>query len=181
VNNLWLELRMGPKAPDIVYAIVETPKGERNKTEYNINDGVLVLKRTLASSLHYPGDYGLIPQTFFEDGEPMDILTMTGEPTFPGCVIQARPVGILRLLDADHHDDKVLAVAATDPLFAQYQALKDIPPHFLREVRHFFETYKDLEGGKRAQAVGWEDEAAAKEAILRAHQVFLERFGLKGL
>jgi inorganic pyrophosphatase len=180
VNNLWLELRTGPKTPDIVYAIVETPKGQRDKTEYNINSGVLVLNRTLFASLHYPGDYGLIPQTFYDDGEPMDILTMTGEPTFPGCVIQVRPVGIFRLMDGDCHDDKVLGVAATDPLFAQYHALKDIPPHFLREVSHFFETYKDLEG-KRARGLGWEDEVAAKEAILRAHDLFTERFGLKGL
>jgi inorganic pyrophosphatase len=180
VNNLWLELRTGPKAPDIVYAIVESPKGHRNKTEYNINSGVLVLNRTLSASLHYPGDYGLIPQTFFDDGEPMDILTMTGEPTFPGCVIQARPVGIFRMMDGDRHDDKVLAVAATDPLFDGYQVLKDIPPHFLREVQHFFETYKDLDG-KRARGLAWEDEVAAKEAILGANRVFMERFGLKGL
>lgn len=180
MNNLWRELRTGPDSPEIIYAIVETPKGERNKMEYNIENGVLVLNRVLFSSLHYPGDYGLIPQTFYDDGEPMDILIMTGEPTFPGCVIQARPVGIFRMLDRDVQDDKVLAVPATDPLFAHYRDLADIPPNFLKEVSHFFEVYKDLEGA-RAKPIGWEDAAVAKREIQRAVGIYAERFAMKGL
>jgi len=180
MNNLWRELRTGPSWPEIVYTIVEIPKGERNKLEYNIESGVIVLNRVLSSSLHYPGDYGLIPQTFCDDEEPLDILIMTGEPTFPGCVIQARPVGIFRMLDGDQQDDKVLAVPATDPLFTGYRDLGDIPPHFLREVAHFFEVYKDLEG-ERAKPIGWEDATAAKREIQRAVAIFAERFAMKGL
>ena len=115
MQNLWRELRPGPKVPDIVYAIVEIPKGSRNKYEYNKENGVIVLDRVLFSSLHYPGDYGLIPRTFYDDGDPLDILLMTNEPTFPGCIIQARPIGIFRMLDRGVNDDKVLAVPATDP------------------------------------------------------------------
>ncbi len=120
MQNLWRELRPGPKVPELVYTIVEIPKGSRNKYEYNKENGVIVLDRVLYSSLHYPGDYGLIPHTFYDDGDPLDILVMTNEPTFPGCVIQARPIGIFRMLDRGVADDKVLAVPATDPLFSGY-------------------------------------------------------------
>ena len=115
MQNLWRELRPGPKIPDVVYTIVEIPKGSRNKYEYNKENGVIVLDRVLYSSMQYPGDYGLIPRTFFDDGDPLDILLMTNEPTFPGCVIQARPIGIFRMLDRDVADDKVLGGAGNRP------------------------------------------------------------------
>ena len=128
MQNLWRELRPGPKVPDIVYAIIEIPKGSRNKYEYNKENGVIVLDRVLFSSLHYPGDYGLIPRTFYDDGDPLDILLMTNEPTFPGCIIQARPIGVFRMLDRGVSDDKILAVPATDPLFAEYHDLSRRAP-----------------------------------------------------
>ena len=170
----------GPKIPDIVYAIVEIPKGSRNKYEYNKENGIIVLDRVLFSSLHYPGDYGLIPRTFYDDGDPLDILLMTNEPTFPGCVIQARVIGIFRMLDRGVNDDKILAVPATDPLFSEYHDLKDVPPHFLNEVAHFFEVYKDLEG-MRTKPLGWENADAAKAEIMRSIKLFDDRFGLPGL
>ena len=141
---------------------------------------MIVLDRVLFSSLHYPGDYGLIPRTFYDDGDPLDILIMTNEPTFPGCIIQARPIGVFRMLDRGQHDDKILAVSDTDPLFADYHDLKDVPPHFLKEVAHFFEVYKDLEG-KRTEPLGWEDAIAAKGEIQRSIKLFDDRFGLPGL
>ncbi len=180
MQNLWRELRPGPKIPDIVYAIIEIPKGSRNKYEYNKENGVIVLDRVLFSSLHYPGDYGLIPRTFYDDGDPLDILLMTNEPTFPGCIIQARVIGIFRMLDRGVHDDKVLAVPATDPLFSEYHDLKDVPPHFLNEVAHFFEVYKDLEG-MRTKPIGWENAEVAKAEVLRSIKLFDDRFGLPGL
>jgi inorganic pyrophosphatase len=180
MQNIWRELRPGPKIPDLVYTIVEIPKGSRNKYEYNKENGVIVLDRVLYSSMHYPGDYGLIPHTFYDDGDPLDILVMTNEPTFPGCVIQARPIGIFRMLDRGVADDKVLAVPATDPLFSEYHDLKDVPPHFLDEVAHFFEVYKDLEG-MRTKPIGWEDCEAAKKEILRSIKLFDDRFTLGGL
>lgn len=180
MQNMWRELRSGPKVPDIVYTIVEIPKGSRNKYEYQKANGVIFLDRVLYSSLHYPGDYGLIPQTFYDDGDPLDILVMMNEPTFPGCIIQARPVGIFRMLDRGQRDDKVLAVPATDPLFDGYQDLADIPQHFLNEVAHFFEVYKDLEG-QRTKPMGWESAEVAKAEIERAIGLFRDRFGLKEL
>jgi inorganic pyrophosphatase len=180
MQNLWRELRPGPNAPNTVYTIVEIPKGSRNKYEYNKENGVIVLDRVLFSSMHYPGDYGLIPHTFYDDGDPLDILVMTDEPTFPGAVIQARPVAIFRMLDRGLPDDKILAVPATDPLFADYQDIDDLPPHFLNEVAHFFEVYKDLEG-QRTKPIGWENCAAARKEIVRAIDLFAERFKLGGL
>ncbi len=180
MQNLWRELRPGPNVPDVVYTIVEIPKGSRNKYVYNKENGVIVLDRVLYSSMHYPGDYGLIPRTFYDDGDPLDILVMTDEPTSPGVIIQARPVGIFRMLDRDLHDDKVLAVPASDPLYAEFQDIEDVPPHFLNEVAHFFEVYKDLEG-QRAKPLGWENSAAAKKEILRSIELYAERFKLGGL
>ncbi len=113
--NLWRELPPGPQAPEVVFCIVEIPKGSRNKYEYQEDTGVIKLDRVLYSSIHYPGDYGLIPKTFCEDGDPLDILVMTNQPTFPGCVIEARPIGVFHLRDAGPSDDKILAVPLTIP------------------------------------------------------------------
>lgn len=180
MQNLWRELRTGPQVPDVIYAIVEIPKGSRNKYEYQKANGVIFLDRVLYSSMVYPGDYGLIPQTFYPDGDPLDILVMVSEPTFPGCIIQARPIGLFRMMDREVEDAKVLAVPATDPLFHDYHDLGDVPKGYLNEVAHFFEVYKDLEG-QRTRPIGWEDAAAAKREILKSVALYKERFGLKEL
>jgi len=174
--NLWRELPPGPRAPEVVFCIVEIPKGSRNKYEYQEDTGVIKLDRVLYSSIHYPGDYGLIPRTFCGDGDPLDILVMTNQPTFPGCLIEARPIGVFRMRDAGLTDDKVLAVPATDPIFNDYHDIGDVPRHFLAEVAHFFEVYKDLEG-VGIEALGWEAAAAASEVITQAMQLFEDRFG----
>ena len=179
-ENLWHVLEAGPNPPEEIFAIVEIPKGVRNKYEFNKDIGFIRLDRVLYSSLHYPGDYGLIPQTFYDDGDPLDVLVMINEPTFPGCVIQARPIGLFRMLDRYMPDDKVLAVPVKDPLFAGYFDIGDIPQHFLSEVAHFFEVYKDLEG-HRTKPLGWEPAAVARAEIERAMGLFHQRFGLAGL
>ncbi len=154
MQNIWRELRAGPRAPDEVYVIVEIPKGSRNKYEYQKANGVIFLDRVLYSSMVYPGDYGLIPQTYYEDGDPLDILVMVNEPTFP--------------------------VPATDPVFNGYTDLSSVPQSYLNEVAHFFEVYKDLEG-QRTKPIGWEGAAKAKAEIERSMQLYKERFGLKEL
>ncbi|HMQ53727.1 MAG TPA: inorganic diphosphatase [Anaerolineae bacterium] len=174
-NNLWRELDPGPNSPDIIYVVVEIPKGSRNKYEYGKELGVIKLDRVLFSSLHYPGDYGLIPRTFYDDGDALDVLVMINEPTFPGCVIEARPIGLFKMLDQGAADDKVLAVPARDPRFDGYKDIKDIPQHFLKEVGHFFEVYKDLEG-KRTKPVGWEGADIAKAEINRAIQLYAVKY-----
>jgi inorganic pyrophosphatase len=153
--NLWRELPPGPDWPEVVYVVVEIPKKSRNKYEYDEVGGFVKLDRVIFSSLHYPGDYGFIPQTLHADGDPLDVLVMTNEPTFSGCVIEARPLGVFRLVDKGQLDDKVLAVPHTDPLFQGYHSLEDVPPHFLEEVTHFFNVYKDLESAE-VVGKGWE-------------------------
>ena len=177
--NFWRDLPPGPDVPRVVHVVVEIPKGSRNKYEYDEGLGVFKLDRVLYSPLHYPGDYGLVPQTIYEDGDPLDVLVMVSEPTYTGCVIASRPLGIYRVLDRGVPDDKVLAVPATDPLFADYTDLDDVPRHFLAEVAHFFQTYKDLEG-IGVEPVGWEPAAAARTEIERAIGRYREACRLVG-
>lgn len=181
MENLWRQLRTGPDAPDTVYAIVEIPKGSRNKYEYNKEHGVIKLDRVLYSSVSYPGDYGLMPQTFWEDGDPFDILVIVNQPTFPGCIIEARPIAIFHMDDRGDSDDKILAVPAQDPNFNEYKDIEDVPKHFLSEVEHFFSVYKDLEEGGRVKTMGWDNAEAAREAIRLSMKLYNDRFALGGL
>jgi len=176
MKNLWRELPSGPQSPEVVYTIVEIPRGSRNKYEYEEAMGIIKLDRLLYSSLHYPGDYGIIPQTLAEDGDPLDVLIMVTQPTFPGCVVEVRPLGLFRMLDGDQADDKVLAVPASDPLYNEYRELDDVPPHFLKEVAHFFTVYKDLEG-VRVKPIGWAPRSEALEAIEHAMAFYRREFG----
>src|SRR5581483_2008482 len=142
----YMSVSPGTDLPRVVNVIVEIPKGRRSKFEIDKKTGLMRLDRYLFSSSHYPGDYGFIPQTLAEDHDPLDILVMVNEPTFAGCLIEARVVGIFRMRDKGQNDDKVLGVPHKDPLFAHIRKLDDVPPHFIREVEFFFTTYKQLEG-----------------------------------
>lgn len=177
--HLWHNLTPGPKVPEIVYAVIEVPKGSRNKYEYSKTAGVIKLDRVLYSPLHYPGDYGFIPQTFFDDGDPMDILVMMNEPTFPGCVVEARVVGMLKLIDNNELDYKVLAVPHTDPNFGHIQRFEDVPKHYISEVEHFFITYKQLQGVS-AVSEGWIAMDETRTAIDGAVQHYRSRFPREG-
>jgi len=119
------------------------------------------------SSLHYPGDYGFVPRTLHADGDPLDVVVKTNEPTFAGCVIEARPLGVFRLVDKGDYDDKILAVPHTDPLFSEYRDLDDVPVHFREEMVHFFTVYKDLEMAE-VEIKGWDGQHEAYEEIEQA-------------
>lgn len=163
----WHELEAGINPPDLLNVVVEIPRGSRNKYELDKKTGMLRLDRLLYSSVHYPGEYGFIPQTYAQDDDPLDALVMTTVPTFPGCVIEVRPLGIFRMTDRDEMDEKILCVPASDPLYDAYSGLESVAPHFLREVEHFFTTYKDLEG-HRVHGMGWEDKSVARSIIAEA-------------
>ena len=162
--HMWRDLAPGVNPPGEVTAVIEIPAKSRNKYELDKDSGLLKLDRVLYSAVHYPGDYGFIPRTLHEDGDPMDILVRINEPTFPGCLIDARPVGVLRMLDKGEPDDKVLAVPCHDPFHFEYKDISQLPQHYLKEVEHFFHIYKDLEG-KRVQIVGWENATSARAII----------------
>ncbi len=154
----------GTSLPTAVNAVVEIPRGRRSKFEVDRVTGLMRLDRYLYSSSHYPGDYGFIPSTLAEDGDNLDILVMVNEPTFSGCLIQARVLGLFKMTDRGQHDYKILAVPNSDPLFEEMQDLKDVPHPFLREVEHFFATYKQLEG-VQIETGGWGDAAAASAEV----------------
>jgi inorganic pyrophosphatase len=155
----------GTHIPKVVNAIIEIPKGSRNKFEVDKVSGLIRLDRYLFSSSHYPGDYGFIPQTLAEDGDPLDVLVMVNEPTFSGCLIEARVVGLFKMTDNGKNDFKVLAVPDRDPLFAEFHDLVNVPSHFLKEVEHFFGTYKQLEDVPITVG-GW---APAADAVREVH------------
>jgi inorganic pyrophosphatase len=164
----------GTDIPRVVNVIVEIPKGRRSKFEIDKKTGLFRLDRYLYSSSHYPGDYGFIPQTLAEDADPLDAIVMVNEPTFSGCLIEARVLGLFRMIDRSKNDFKVFGVPHTDPLFAEIQSLSDVPHHFLREVEHFFATYKQLEGA-HVETHGW---ASAADALAEV-KASVERFQTK--
>ncbi len=167
------DLETGPESPNVVYAVIESPKGTENKYEYDVGKKAIVLDRVLYSAVHFPGDYGFLPRTLDEDGDPLDILVLVTSPTFPGCIMSARPVGLLRMLDGDKRDDKVLAVPTGDPRYADYRDLDNLPQHILKEIAYLFETYKVLEG-KAVKVLGWEKAEAAKKVIKHCQELYAQ-------
>ena len=139
-----------------VHVVVEIPKGSRNKYELDHETGRIRLDRMLFSPVHYPTDYGFVPDTLAEDGDPLDAMVLLGEPTFPGCEIQARIVGMLDMADDKGPDHKLLVVPLTDPLWNHIYRFEEVAPHLLREIEHFFTVYKQLED-KTVEVFGWRD------------------------
>ena len=162
----------GPDSPEIVRMIVEIPKNSSNKYEYDGKLGVFRLDRALYSPMHYPGDYGFIPGTLAEDDDPLDVLTLVDEPSYPGVLISVRPVGVLEMMDQDLPDQKILAVPNRNPRFDQIHTIDQVFPHNLREIEHFFTIYKELEG-KRTQMKGWRGPREARHAIRAARDRYL--------
>jgi inorganic pyrophosphatase len=148
---------------------IEIPKGQRNKYEMDHKTGRIRLDRMLFTATRYPADYGFVEGTLGEDGDPLDVLVVLDEPTFPGCLIHCRAVGMFRMTDEKGGDDKVLAVPADDPRVLSNE-LDDIPPHFLLEIQHFFSTYKDLEPGKSVEGAAWVGRLEAEAEIQRSWQ-----------
>ncbi len=158
----------------IIEVIIEIPKGSRNKYEFDHKRKVFKLDRMLFSSMHYPSDYGFIPETLAEDGDALDALVLLGEPTFPGCLIEARPVGLFRMRDEKGIDHKILAVPIFDPQWNYIYNLNQVPGHLLVEIEHFFDVYKELEKKKTA-VEGWEDKASAYRVIKEARQRYMDQ------
>jgi inorganic pyrophosphatase len=169
----YLNLPIGDNAPDEINVIIEIPEKSRNKYEYDKSLDIFRLDRALHSAIYYPGDYGFVPQTLALDGDPLDVLVLVIEPTFPGCLVMARPIGLLEMTDGGEEDDKVLAVPVGEPAFEEIHNYTQIFPHLLRKVSHFFETYKQLEG-KQTQVGDWRDAAYARRIISESFARFNE-------
>jgi inorganic pyrophosphatase len=171
MNRLY-DLDPGSDAPEIVRMIVEIPQHSANKYEYDGTLGVFRLDRALYSPLHYPGDYGFIPGTLADDGDPLDVLVLVQQPSFPGVLIEVRPVGVLNMVDGDERDQKVLAVPTRNPRYDQIHTMDQIFPHVRREIEHFFSIYKELEG-KVTTMEGWGGPPEARKAIMESRKRYL--------
>ncbi len=167
----YLELPVGDRSPEVFRCVIEIPKDATNKFEYDKQLHVFKLDRNLHSPVHYPGDYGFIPSTLSDDGDPLDVLVLVPTPSFPGCVQEVRPIGLLEMLDQGILDEKVLAVGKNNPRYTNVWNYTDIYPHMVREITHFFSIYKDLEG-KRVEVKGWHDAAYARDRVVRAVKMF---------
>ncbi len=169
----YLKLPVGPKAPDVVNAVIEIPRDGITKYEYDKTLHVFRLDRNLYSPVHYPGDYGFIPSTLGDDGDPLDVLVMVDTPSFPGCLQEVRPIGVLEMVDQGQGDEKILAVGVGNPRYQDVHDYSEIYPHILKEITHFFSIYKDLEH-KNVEVKGFRDAEFAKTVITKAQQAYLD-------
>ena len=149
---------------------IEIPKGEKNKYELDHRTGRITLDRTLFTSTTYPADYGFVEGTLGEDGDPLDALVLLESPTFPGCLINARPVGMFRMTDEKGGDDKILCVPAGDPRMDHLRDIEDVPSFVRMEIEHFFLVYKELEPGKSVKGAAWANRVDAEAEIQRSFE-----------
>lgn len=154
--------------------MIEIPKGSRNKYEYDRERRRLKFDRMLFSSVHYPSDYGFVLDTVAGDGDPLDVLVLVWEPTFPGCLIEVKPVGLFKMWDEKGSDEKILCVPIGDPTWSFINDLSDVPPHLLKEIENFFEIYKQLEK-KKTGVEGWEGREAAIRVVRNAQDRFKQQ------
>jgi inorganic pyrophosphatase len=175
--NLLHEVDIGDKAPDEVNVVIENCKNSSNKIEYDREAGVFKLDRVLYSAVFWPCEYGFMPKTWHEDNDPVDVVVLTTYPTFTGCVMKVRPVGLIVMEDEAGLDDKVVAVPIKDPRFAKIKDISDIPEHTRKEIQEFFETYKRLEPNKWVKLKEWRGAEEAKKSIEHAQKAYKEKFG----
>lgn len=178
--NLWKDLKTGPLIPKMVHAVIEIPKGSRNKYEYDLEMETFLLDRVLSSTFQYPIEYGIIPQTLFDDGNPLHILVITDHPTFPGCIISCRPIGVIKMIDEGERDNKILGVPWEDPKYFKILDIQDVPKAFLQGIERFFIEYKKLEG-KKIELLGWKNVEKAYESIEYSTKLYNEMNSFKSL
>ena len=161
-----MDLTLIPAQPEagVINVLIEIPGGSKNKYEFDKDMNAFALDRVLFASVKYPYDYGFVPNTLADDGDPLDGMVMMDEPTFPGCVIAARPIGMLLMIDGGDRDEKILCVPAEDPRYNEVKSLKDVSPHRLEEIAEFFRTYKNLEK-KVTEIQGWKDVEDVKPLV----------------
>jgi len=172
-DHLAASLPPGKNPPFEINCLVEIPKGCTNKYEYDTELKVFRLDRVLYEAVFYPAEYGLMPQTLNEeDGDPLDVMVLSTFPTFPGCLVSCRPIGVLRLNDSGKTDDKIIAVLADDPRFAEINELDDLTTHAKKEIKNFWENYAELQPNKKIKIEGWSAKDKAHDLIKKAIAAF---------
>ncbi|HTB33387.1 MAG TPA: inorganic diphosphatase [bacterium] len=175
--NPWHDLSLGDRVPDHFPAVIEVPKGSKNKYELDKASGMIRVDRVLFSSIHYPANYGFIPRTYCEDNDPLDVLVLGQEAVVPLTIMLAKPIGVMKMRDDGEADDKIIAVHANDPEFSHYNSISELPPHRIAELRNFFENYTVLE--RREVVVDhFLDVEDAKRVLLEAMALYEKEFPL---
>lgn len=169
---MFEDIIIGASAPKVVNAIIEIPKDTYNKYEYDEKMGIIRLDRVLYSPMHYPVDYGFIPETRSDDGDHLDVMVITNSPVFTGCFLEVRPLGALLMKDDKGVDEKILAVPLKNPVYDDYHRLSDVSPHFLKEIEHFFAEYKRLENCKDPIVKGWVNRLGAYKIIRQSQKTY---------
>jgi inorganic pyrophosphatase len=172
----YLALPIGDSAPAEVNAVIEIPRGDTNKYEYDKQLHVFRLDRNLYSPVHYPGDYGFIPSTLSLDTDPLDVLVLVDAPSFTGCVMTVRPIGVLKMIDQAKEDEKILSVGTKDPIYEGVKDYDALYPHLLRGIEHFFSVYKELEA-KTTRIIGWENAERAREIVSECQERYARKNG----
>jgi inorganic pyrophosphatase len=180
IFNPWHHVSPGSKAPEIVNGIIEIPRGSKAKYELDKESGLLKLDRVLYSSVYYPANYGFIPQTYCDDRDPLDILIITQIEIVPLCIVSARVIGVMRMLDGGEADDKIIAVAEGDPSVNHIKDISELPAHFLIELRNFFESYTKLEN-KKVIIEEFMDSKKAVEIVNESFNLYNNTFRNRGL
>jgi inorganic pyrophosphatase len=178
ISHPWHGVSYGENAPRIVTAIIEIPQGSRCKYEIDKESGLLKLDRVIYSSFYYPCNYGFIPQTYGYDKDPLDIMVLTSLPVQALCLMEAKVIGVMGMIDGGDADDKIIAVAANDPSVNHYNDIEELPRHFFDELRHFFEEYKKLEN-KTVVVEEFQGKATAQKIITDAIDYYKETFPKK--
>ena len=173
--NLLHEITAGNNVPDIINCIIEIPKGSKNKYEIDKETGLIMLDRAMHTSQDYPFDYGFMPQSHWEDGDPLDVVVLTTYPLAPGILVKVRPVGIVNMIDDGDSDAKIIAVPDKDPRWDDVQDLNDVNKHTVKEIEHFFLTYKQIQK-KEVSIDGIGNKADAQAAILKSQELYKEKF-----
>lgn len=167
--NLWHDVDR--KTPEEFNVIVEIPKGSRVKYEVDKETGLICYDRVLYTPMHYNSNYGFVPQTLWEDGDPLDVLVMSEEELVPGCLVKCRAIGVLDMIDGGEGDAKVLAVPCKDPRFDDVQDINDVSNHFLEEIREFFRVYKNLQS-KKVEVGEWNDKSRAVSDVKKSFELY---------
>ncbi|WP_295123278.1 inorganic diphosphatase [uncultured Chitinophaga sp.] len=174
-TNPWHGVSYGDKAPHIVTGIIEIPQGSRAKYELDKESGLLKLDRVLYSSVYYPANYGFIPRTYCDDHDPLDILIISQINCVPMCLVDAKVIGVMQMIDSGEADDKIIAVAAHDQSVNHINDISELPPHFIHEMRHFFEEYKKLEN-KTVKVEEFQNKAVAERIIQESIELYNTTF-----
>ncbi|MDL2253072.1 inorganic diphosphatase [Ruminococcaceae bacterium OttesenSCG-928-I18] len=175
MTNIWHDMNPSRISPDDFIAVIEISKGSKEKYELDKPTGHLILDRILYTSTHYPANYGFIPRTFADDGDPLDVLVLCSEVLYPLSLVRCYPVGMITMMDSGRMDEKIIAIPFEDPTYNEYRDISELPGHIITEMRHFFSVYKNLEG-KETVVDEEQGPQAAKEIIQKSLDDYIEKF-----